>query len=399
MSVETHKGSQRRGLPVRTPSGVPRITDVSAARLAQLRVLIVHDWIVAWGGAERTVAELLALFPWADLMVGVLGEENRDLNDVTRRAEESWVAKLPFARSHHRWFLPLYAPAFATLDTRGYDLVISSSSSFSKTVRTSRDTRHLCYCHSPPRYLWDLRGAYREDSGISGLALAMAGPLLRRVDRASAQRVDRFVANSGYIADRIQRAYDRDSAVIYPPVSLKPASGVARVRDDRFLVLGRLVPYKRVDLAIEAANRTGATLVVAGDGPERARLEALAGPTVSFLGQVSEEQAGELLDSCAAMIFCAEEDFGIAPVEANAHGMPVVAYGRGGARESLVDGVTAEFFAEQTVESLAAAMTRVTRRAWDDAAIRENAARFSPEAFRSGMAAEVATLMEMPNRK
>ena len=293
-----------------------------------LRVLIVHDWVVAWGGAERTVEQLLLLFPNAHLVVGVIGKQSRDLNAVTRLAEETWLARLPFARSHHRWFLPLYGPAFASLDTRGYDLIISSSSAFSKTVRAAAGIPHLCYCHSPPRYLWDLRDAYRRNAGASSLALALSGPLLRMVDKWSARGVDHFVANSHFIADRIRRAYGREATVVYPPVGAKHGSPATRVRDGRFLSLGRLVPYKRVDLAISAANRTGASLVIAGDGPDRERLEQLAGPSVTFTGDVSERAAADLLDTCAAMIFCAEEDFGMAPVEANAHGMPVIAYAR-----------------------------------------------------------------------
>jgi glycosyltransferase involved in cell wall biosynthesis len=360
--------------------------------LASLRVLIVHDWIVAWGGAERTLEQLLAVFPQADLVVGVLGEGRRDLNAVTRRARESWLARLPFARRHHRWFLPLYSAAFATVDTSGYDLVISSSHAFAKVVRSAPTTPHLCYCHSPPRYLWDLHAAYRRDGAPSGIALALAAPLLRVIDRLSARRVDAFVANSQYIADRIRRCYGRAATVVYPPVSAKPGRRRAAPREDVLLSLGRLVPYKRVDLAIEAANVTGARLIVAGDGPERERLQRLAGPSVTFVGEVGETEAGDLMERCRAMVFCAEEDFGIAPVEANAHGLPVVAYRRGGAMESLRAGVTAEFFDEPTSASLVEALERARRRDWDDVAIRANAERFSADRFRAGIADQVALL-------
>ena len=364
-----------------------------AEQFASLRVLIVHDWIVAWGGAERTLEQVLMLFPHADLVVGLLGEGRRDLNVVTRRARETWLARLPFARQHHRWFLPLYPAAFAAVDTSGYDLVISSSHAFAKMVRPAADVPHLCYCHSPPRYLWDLHAEYRRDRTASGAALGLAAPLLRRVDRGSAARIDTFVANSRYIAGRILRCYDREATVVYPPVSPKPARRHAGPRDDVLLSLGRLVPYKRVDLAIGAANATGLPLLVAGDGPERRRLERLAGSSVTFLGEVSEAEAGDLMERCRAMLFCGEEDFGIAPVEANAHGLPVVAYGRGGAVESMVDGVTAEFFDDATVESLGGALTRARARQWDDAAIRANAVRFSPERFRAALADQVARLV------
>ena len=351
-----------------------------------LRVLLTHDWIVAWGGAERTVEQILQVFPQADLVVGVLGRANADLNSVTRRARETWLARLPFARSHHRWFLPLYPAAFASLDTRGYDLVISSSSAFAKSVRAPAGVPHVCYCHSPPRYLWGMQEQYRLSSERAGRALSLAGPMLRRVDRGSAHGVDQFIANSSCVADRIRSAYGRESAVVYPPVVAKPTSGQRGNRTDAFLVLSRLVPYKRVDLAISAANLTGARLVIAGDGPERARLQAMAGASVTFVGEVSEVQAGNLMEQSRAMLFCGEEDFGIAPVEANAHGLPVVAYRRGGTTESLREEISAVFFDDPVPEAVADAMQRVTGVPWSDAAIRENAERFSAHQFRTEFA-------------
>ena len=360
-----------------------------------LRVLIVHDWIVAWGGAERVVEQLLVLFPDAHLVVGVLAVDKREFNNVTRRAEETWMARMPLARTHHRWFLPLYPAAFASIDTLGYDVIISSSSAFAKSVRPHGDTPHLCYCHTPPRYLWDLQAEYGRGGNPIGMALAVAGPLLRVIDRASARGVTQFIANSHHVADRIKRVYGRTAGVVYPPVSRKPlAQSPSPTRTDSLLCLGRLVPYKRVDLAIQAANLLGQPLLVAGDGPERTRLERMAGPTVQFLGEVTEERAGELMETCRLMLFNAEEDFGIAPVEANAHGLPVVAYGRGAARETMVDGESAEFFDAPTPESLAAAVQRALGRDWDDARIRANGTRFSPERFRRDLAAAVAQLLE-----
>lgn len=361
-------------------------------RLADLKVLIVHDWIVGWAGSERVLEQLLVLFPNAHLIVGVLGEGARTLNSVTSRAAETWIARFPFARRHHRWFLPLYPAAFATVDTRGYDLVISSAHAFSKAVRVDAHTPHLCYCHSPPRYLWDLEATYRQAGGASGLLLGVAASTLRAVDRASAHRVDRFVANSIYIADRIRRSYGKEAAVVYPPVVAKP-SAPASARGDALLSLGRLVGYKRVDLAVRAANERGWPLLVAGDGPERSTLERLAGPTVSFLGTVTEAEAGDLMERCRALVFCAEEDFGITPVEANAHGMPVVAYGRGGTLESLRAGVTATFFDAPTPGAVARAIEDTFARTWNETAIRANAARFAPERFRAEMADQVRLLL------
>ncbi|HEY0994974.1 MAG TPA: glycosyltransferase [Gemmatimonadaceae bacterium] len=347
------------------------------------RVLIVHEWLVAWAGSERVVEQLLAAFPGADLVAGVVAPAMRNFNGVTRRARESWLGKLPGARAHHRWFLPLHPLAFASVDTRGYDLVISSSHAFAKAVRVHPPAVHVCMCYSPPRYLWGLQDQYRGGGAAQSLGLTVMGPALRAVDRRAARGVDHFIAISDFVRERIARAYGRESEVIHPPVS--PRAVEARrgaARGDYLLTLGRLVPYKRVELAIAAAALAGMKLVVAGDGPERGRLEAIAGPGVEFRGEVSEREAGELLEGCRAFVFCAEEDYGIAPIEANAHGAPVVGFARGGLLETMVPGVTAEFFDRQEPEAVAEALRRAMARGWDDAALRGNAARFAPAAYR-----------------
>ena len=386
MSTQTTNVDEHSAVSLDMDASVPK-------DLAKLRILLVHDWIVAWGGAERTVEQMLTVLPQATLVVGVLGDGKRNFNDVTRRAAETWLARLPGARTHHRWLLPLYPAAFASIDTRGYDLIISSSSAFSKAVRPRRGTPHLCYCYTPPRYLWDLRAEYGRDGSNAGRALSIAGPALRAVDRMSARSVTKFVAISHHIADRIARAYHRESSVVYPPVARKPCTTRVAARGNALLSLSRLVPYKRVDLAVLAANRLGAELIVAGDGPEREYLQSIAGPTVTFIGEVTEEVAGNLLESSRAMIFCADEDFGIAPVEANAHGLPVIAYNRGATRESLVDGRTAVFFDEATPESLCAAIQHAEGVSWDEEVIRANAARFSRERFRGAFADEVRSIV------
>lgn len=367
------------------PSTAGQATSTGSS-LDGLRVLITHDWLVTWGGAERCIAEMLEIFPNADLVVGVRSRSMAQFNDVGRRARETWLGRLPGARDHHRWFLPLEAAAFATLDTRGYDLVISSSHAFAKMVRARGDAMHLCYCYSPPRYLWDLKDSYQAAAmGAQRIAFASAAGILRRVDKASARGVDKFIAISHYISDRIRRCYGRGSEVVYPPVAAKPPHHPPGGREDFLLSIGRLVPYKRVDLAVQAAERLGVRLVVAGDGPERAKLEAMAGSHTEFIGSISEEEAGHLLSTCAAFMFCAEEDFGIAPVEANAHGAPVVGYGRGGLTETMLPGATAELFDEQTVAAVEGGIERALNRRWDVAALQANAERFSPENFRRGI--------------
>jgi glycosyltransferase involved in cell wall biosynthesis len=350
----------------------------------------VHDWIMSWAGSERVVAEMLEVFPQADFVVGTMASSVRDLNAVTRRARETWLARLPGARTHHRWFLPLEGVAFRTFDTRGYDVIISSSHAFAKMVRRPANAVHICYCYSPPRYLWDLAATYRRGaSSAQRVLLGLGSGALRGWDRRSALSIDAFIAISSYIAQRIARCYGRVANVVYPPVAPKPTTQPNPGRGDFLLHLGRLVPYKRVDLAIAAAERLGIRLLVAGDGPDRKRLQRLAGRYTEFVGTISEAEAGALMSSCAAFVFCAEEDFGIAPVEANAHGAPVIGYGRGGLLETMIPGQTAELFEKPEVDHVVAAIERALARTWSEADLRANARRFAPDRFRARFLAEV----------
>lgn len=358
------------------------------------RVLVVHEWLYTWAGAERVLDEIFAVFPDADLVVSFASDDMRRKHPTAARARELWVARVPGVQKHHRWFLPLQALAFATLDTRGYDLVISSSHAFAKAVRPSPGAKHLCYCYSPPRYLWDLQSTYSgQASWGQRIALRVMTPAMRTLDRRAAGGVDRFIGISHHVARRIARNYERDAGVIYPPVGLKPTPASPAVRGDFLLTLGRLVPYKRVDLAVRAAALLGMRLVVAGEGPERQKLEAMAGPECEFLGSVSESVAGQLLSTCAAFVFCAEEDFGIAPLEANAHGAPVIALRRGAAIETIPEGVAGTFFDDESPESVAEAVRACVARTWDVQALQANAARFSPARFRRELATAVEELL------
>lgn len=354
--------------------------------LERLRVLLVHEWLYTWAGAERCLEELLRIVPHADLLAGIVTPRLRAERAIAAHAKESWVGRVPLARRHHRWFLPLHAAAFATFDTSRYDLVISLSHALEKTIRRPPRGRHLCYCFSPPRYLWDLRDTYASLAPWpQRVALRLGTAPLRAVDRWGASGVDRFVAISSAVADRVRRAYGRTSDVVYPPVSVKPVPTPAPARERFLLSLGRLVPYKRVDLAIAAAERLGVRLVVAGEGPELPRLRRLAGATTEFVGPVSESEAGRLLSTCGAFVFCAEEDFGIAPLEANAHGAPVVGYAAGALLETMQDGVTGVMFDRQTPDAVTRAVEQCLSRSWPEASLRANAARFSPERFRDSM--------------
>lgn len=370
-------------------------------KLDELRVLVVHEWLYTWAGAERALEQILEVFPQAELLVGAMTPRMRDYNAVTRRARESWVGRVPGARTYHRWFLPLHAAAFAAWDTTPYDLVISSSHAFEKFITRPRAGVHLCYCYSPPRFLWDLQSVYEDQGSFSQRStLRFAAPMLRQLDRSAAANVDHFVSISRHVAGRVKRCYDRDSAVVYPPVAAKATAAIAqRPAAEPFLLsLGRLVPYKRTDLVIEAAERAQVKLIVAGDGPERARLERMAGSHTEFVGEVSEARAAELLEQCAAFAFAGEEDFGIALVEANAHGKPVICYGRGGATESMIPDVTATFFERQHVDNLVGAIGRCLSRTWDEAALRENARRFSPERFRAAFSEAAHRALGQPRR-
>lgn len=368
-----------------------------APELAALRVLLVHEWIYTWAGAERVLEQLVEIAPHADILAGIVTPDMRRSNEIARRAQESWVGALPGSRRLHSWFLPAHALAFALHDTRSYDVIISISHAFEKAIRTSKSGAvHISYCLSPPRYLWDLgaqHDAYATPVQRAGLRVARAP--LRKMDQAFARRVDHFVSLSRHVADRVRRAYGRDSAIVYPPVARKAATTPRSVgRDEFLLTIGRLVPYKRVDLAIRAAELLRMRLVIAGDGPQRTELQRIAGRNVEFIGAVSEPEAARLLSSCAAFVFCAEEDFGIAPLEATAHGAPVVAYARGGALETVRDGTTGVLFAEPTPMSVAESVKRCLGRSWNVDEMYAHAEQFAPPRFRDGMREQIRLALE-----
>ena len=345
---------------------------------------------MSWAGSERCLSLILELFPDADLIVGLLAPELRDLNVVTQRATESWLARIPTARTNYQWLLPLEAIAFRSIDTRRYDLVISSSHALAKAVRAGARGVHFSYCYSPPRYIWDQYDVYMARTNWKRrAAMAMGRRLLQVLDRSCARGVTHFSGISQYVAQRIHRVYGRGARVIYPPVQRKGTDAVPTKapREDFLVSLGRLVPYKRLDVIVRAAERHGVRTVIAGDGPDRSRLEKIAGKNVEFLGPVSESEAGRLLDRCRAFVFCAEDDFGIAPLEANAHGAPVIALGAGAILETMHDGETAILFHEASADAFSAAVGRALTHEWDDALLRSNAARFSPARFRAEFAA------------
>jgi glycosyltransferase involved in cell wall biosynthesis len=361
---------------------------------AAARPALVHDYLVQVGGAERCLEEFAALFPSAPIYTAIADPRRFPSlqADPPRVIQTSFLQRVPLPRRLYRAYLPLYPLAFELLDLRGHDLVISSSSAFAKGVLTDVGACHICYCYTPMRFAWDYHGfATREVGGLARFFLPALVSGLRLWDRVSADRVDRFVAISRVVAERIRKFYGRESTIIHPPVAtggfrvLDPEERAAAAREgrDAYLVVSRLAPYKRIDVAVEAFNQLRRPLVVIGDGRDLARLRRLAGPTIRFLGRVSDDEVRRWLASCRALIWPGEEDFGMVPVEALASGRPVVAYGAGGALEILEEGISGMFFAPQVPEALAAAVLRAEQIRWDPERLRARAARFDTQVFRS----------------
>lgn len=353
--------------------------------MAASRVALVHDWLVTMGGAERVLEELARLFPDAPIYTGVVRPERLSPYLRSRRIIPTFVQRLPGAAAWYNRYLLFLMYGFEQFDLSAYDLVISSSSAVAKGVVTRAETRHVSYVHSPMRYAWDLYHEYRRRT--TPLNRRLMGPVFhyaRLWDRLAADRADFLVANSTAVARRIAKHYRRHADIVFPPVDVDRFVPGAEP-GNYWLVVSRLVAYKRFDLAVEAANRLRRRLIIAGDGPERPRLERLAGPTVEFVGRVDDRRLVSLMQDAEGMVFPGEEDFGIAPVEMQAAGRPVVAFGRGGVLDTVIPGETGILFAEQTVEELVDAMERAERIRWDSAVIRANAERFRPERFREGI--------------
>jgi len=359
-----------------------------------MRVAIVHHWYVSTGGGERVAEALASLYPQADLFALVADPAHVPHSLAHRKLTTSFIDRLPFSRRFYRHLLPLYPLAVEQLDLTGYDLVLTSDSGPMKGVIVSPSAVHICYCHSPMRYLWDQYHSYRSQMGaMARAAFTTAAHYVRNWDQAAAQRVTRFAANSRYVAARIRQYYGRESTVIYPPVDTD-SGRLNGPHSEAYLTVSRLTPYKRVDLLIEACNRLGRRLRIVGKGPEESRLRSMAGDSIEFLGKVGHETLWNEYARCCAFLYAAEEDFGMALVEAQACGRPVIALGRGGALESVVSldnaghraSCTGLFYFEQTAASAAAAIQRfeLNEHRFQPAVICEHAARFSTQAFLRG---------------
>ncbi|HUF23524.1 MAG TPA: glycosyltransferase [Vicinamibacterales bacterium] len=357
-----------------------------------MRVAVVHDWLTGMRGGEKVLEAVFGLFPGAELYTLVHRRGSVSPVIEGRRVHRSIVDRLPLSASRYREYLPLFPFAVEQFGFDDVDLVISSSHCAAKSVVVPGRTAHVCYCHSPMRYAWDQFEAYFGQARVgrpasAGLRRVMAW--LAQWDRATEGRVDRYVANSQYVAGRIGRYYNRVASVVYPPVQTDFFTPDAARPRTHYLIVSALVPYKRVELAIDACRQLGRPLVVAGDGPDRARLERRADGSVTFTGAASDEEIRDLYRAAHAVLLPGEEDFGIVPVEAQACGTPVVALARGGALETVTDGATGVHVAEPTAEAFANGLARAEGINWDRATLRANAERFSAAAFATGFTAIV----------
>ena len=358
-----------------------------------MRTALLHYWLTNVRGGEKVLAALGEMFPEADVFTHAYVRAKMAGLFERHRVTESFIARLPLGRKHPQAYLPLMPAASRSLKLDGYDLIVSSESGPAKGIRKPAGARHVCYCHTPMRYLWDMHDAYYRTAGVCGkLAMKLFTPYLRREDLRSADAVDEFVANSAFVAERIKRIYGRDSVVVHPPVDVEffsatASSGELPFGGEYYLCAGELRDYKRPDLAVGAALRMNRNLVVVGDGRLRRALTKAAGPrgNVLFLGRVSDDRLRSLMAGARALLFPGVEDFGIVPVEAQAAGTPVVAFGMGGALETVDCGKSGLFFKEETVESLCGAIEEFESRSWSDGACRENAMRFTRQAFMDGM--------------
>jgi glycosyltransferase involved in cell wall biosynthesis len=347
-----------------------------------MRLAIVHDYLIQMGGAERVVAAMAEAFPSAPIITSVT-DTNRLLPELRdRRIENTWMDALPGIRKHFKKYFMLYPAAFRSLRPVDADVTWISSSGFAKWVPLSRKTISLCYCYTPPRFLWEPDNYLSHEIANAALRgfVRCSVSLLRKSDYRRAQKIQHFIAISRCVQQRIRTFYQRDSHVIHPPVNVQRFEIKTEV-DDHYLVLSRLVGYKRIDRAVRAFNLLRKRLVIVGEGPDRKRLQQMAGPTIYFVGGVSDNEAKRYLERCRGLILPDQEDFGIASVEAQACGKPVIALAAGGALETIIPEQTGILFANPTVQSLVDAVERAERIEWDPYRIRKNAERFNKDVF------------------
>jgi glycosyltransferase involved in cell wall biosynthesis len=376
--------------------GEHKPVDTEALRDRFPRVAVVHEWLTIPGGSEQVVEAILHLLPHAELFTSVYDPAPWPSMITDRPVHASFLNRVPGATVHYTRLLPFMDLAFRSFDLSRFDLVLSSNHASAKSVRTPAGVPHVCYCHTPMRYAWDPSLLEGEAIGPVVRRLAPLGTAwLRRVDRKRASGVDVFVANSAFVASRIADAYARRSQVIHPPVRIEELLHTPRDGRDAYLVFGRVVPYKRVEVAVQACERLGRRLLVAGAGRDLERVRQFAGSHTEFLGRVPDAQVPQLFAHARALLFPGLEDFGIVPVEAQAAGLPVIAYHAGGVGESVIDGTTGVLYRPGSVEGLIEGIRRFESLSFDHDTTRENARRFAPQRFACALS---KLLMELPAR-
>lgn len=371
-----------------------------------MRVAIVHYWFLTSGGGERVVESLVEMFPEADIFALFADPKRLPAFLSGKKLTTSFLDRIPFARRASRALFPLYPLAVESFDLREYDLVISSDSPPIKGLILNQSATHICYCHTPGRYLWDFYTEFRNQlPHVLRPIYSLAAHYVRAWDFAAAQRVDHFVANSDYVAERIWCYYRRESAVIHPPVDTGKGLPPASPNQDYYLSVGRLVENKRLDVLIEACNVLKRRLIIAGTGRAEKRLKAMAGPTIEFLGRVPDKDLPRLYTNCKAFLFAADEDFGIAPLEAQSFGRPVIALGKGGSLETVLPypsspQPTGIFFYEQSAESLAKAMSQfeMIEDLFQPLEIQSHASRFDRKVFEHRFRSLVDAALERHSR-
>lgn len=361
-----------------------------------MKIALVHDYLVQYGGAERVLSAFTELFPYAPIYTLIYDKEAMHGMFENKRVYTSFLQNLPFSRKRHRFFPPLMPLAIEQFDFSQYDIVLSDSSSYAKGIITRPETLHICYMHTPMRYAWDDCQKYTQDFGLPEFVKKLVPFFMNPIrlwDKASADRVDYFLANSEFVAKRIKKYYRKEAVVIQPPVNVNHFY-ISEKREDYFLMVGRLIAYKRHDIAIEAFNRLQLPLKIIGRGPELRRLKKMAGPTIEFLGRVAEEDLPAYYAKCQGFIFPQEEDFGIVAIEALASGRPLVAYRGGDIAEHLEEGKTGVFFDEQTPEAIVRAMKNFRATDYDPHSIRPQALPFDKELFKTKIRAYIEKALE-----
>jgi glycosyltransferase involved in cell wall biosynthesis len=357
-------------------------------------LVLGHDYLIQMGGAERVVASMLRKWPGSPVYTSAARYETLLPEFRGAAIRTSWMQRLPGIQRHFKKYFALYPAAFRSFGVIDAPVAWVSASTFAKCLRFTPRTATILYCHNPTRFLWQAE-EYVDNEVRSGALSRMVGlmsPILRSIDRAAARGFDLILANSENVRRRIARCYGRNAEVVYPPVDVNRFQ-VSRKDDGFYLVASRLVAYKAIDRAVEACNALGRRLVLVGDGPDRKRLERLAGPTVEFRGHVADEEVRNLMETCRGLIFPGEEDFGIAPVEAAACGKPVLAYNAGGARETVIEGETGRFFDQKSV-TLADAIQASEATVWNPERIRANAERFGESCFHERMERIISRALE-----